>query len=348
MGSSLPDRIDVVLVDSTARSVPPPPAHKRFLYSIPRQLDFLKKFHRSRPSSLLVFASPGLSLFEKAAYCASARLWGIPSILFLRGGATMDMARKSPVFSWVLRVLLRTADSLPCQGSAWKDFLVGEMGLATMKCPLIANWTATASALRAGEARPVGATIVSKGISVLFMGWLDETKGVLDLLEAFSAVAKRHPQLPLFLRMAGEGKCSKSAREFAAQLGIANRVTFLGWLRGEALSSELKHASIFCLPSYKEGLPNAMIEAMAYALPVIVTPVGNIPDAVTDGLQGVIVPPANPALLGKAIESLALDPTKREAMGRAGHETARQRFSAEMVADKFISILDSFKTEKVC
>lgn len=341
MSSTLPDKIDLILVDSTAQSVPPPPAYKRLLYSFPRQLDFARKFHRSKPDAVLVFASPGLSFLEKSAYCAYARLFGIPSILFLRGGATMDSARKSRLTVVMTKQVLRAADRFPCQGEAWREFFTKEMSIDPSCCPVISNWTATPSLLRIGRERLApGARDDCSTFSVLFIGWLDATKGALDLIRACAVLKARNPLARIRLQLAGEGKDSAGARQLAAELGLTNSIDFHGWIRGEKMAQALRTASVFCLPSYKEGMPNAMIEAMAAALPVVVTPVGNIPDAVHNEQQGLIVPPGDVDLIALALERLLVDPLLRKRMAACAHDTAVALFSAETAAAKIENMVN--------
>jgi glycosyltransferase involved in cell wall biosynthesis len=85
------------------------------------------------------------------------------------------------------------------------------------------------------------------------------------------------------------------------------------------------------LPSLSEGFPNSLVEAMAAGRPVVATRVGGVPDAVADGVTGLLVPPATPALLAAALAELLADPARRAAMGAAGSARARALFHAGTV-----------------
>jgi len=310
------------------------------LYAFPRSIDFFLKFHRSKPDAVLVFASPGMSLVEKALFCAYARVWGAPTLLFLRGGQTIDEARRSRLVAFVVRWLLKMGSVLPCQGLAWHRFFVVDMKFDPLRCPLIPNWTATDALLRVGSARVARHFPTTEGvITTIFVGWVDESKGVYDLIRAHAEVCRRQPTLNLRLSIAGEGRCSAAARQLAFELSVSDSVEFMGWVKGDSLVRALENASIFCLPSYKEGLPNALIEAMAAALPVVVTPVGNIPDAVQTERQGLVVPPRDVSALAAAIERLALSAALRDTLGKCAFETARDHFSAPSVAIKLDRIM---------
>jgi glycosyltransferase involved in cell wall biosynthesis len=98
--------------------------------------------------------------------------------------------------------------------------------------------------------------------------------------------------------------------------GLTQAVSFQGWIEGEDKVSALSMADIFALPSHVKGLPNAMIEAMAAGLPIIVTPVGSIPDVIQDGENGLLTPLQDPLELAQCIEMLLVDSSLRVQIGR--------------------------------
>ena len=115
---------------------------------------------------------------------------------------------------------------------------------------------------------------------LLFVGWLEEFKGIFELL----SVAKnlKDSSIDFHLSIAGRGDAEISAKRFVEDNDLEDHVRFLGWLDQKSLESELAQHDIFVLPSHEEGLPNAMVEALASGLAVIVTSVGLIPDYIID------------------------------------------------------------------
>lgn len=110
---------------------------------------------------------------------------------------------------------------------------------------------------------------------ILFAGTLTHRKGYDDLIKAFSAIADKYPDWRL--KLAGNGEIENGKR-LAQDLGIEKQVDFLGWINGDEKDRAFRHASIYCLPSYSEGFPMGILDAWAYHLPVVTTPVGGIPD----------------------------------------------------------------------
>lgn len=142
---------------------------------------------------------------------------------------------------------------------------------------------------------------------------LRATKGYPDLLVAAREVI-RQVDSARFVAV-GRGPLEAELRERRAGLGLGERFEFLGY-RADALRV-MSAFDIFCLPSHHEGLPIALMEALALGLPVVATRVGGVAEIVTDGTDAVLVPPSDPARLAEALVALARDPERRASMAAA-------------------------------
>jgi glycosyltransferase involved in cell wall biosynthesis len=144
------------------------------------------------------------------------------------------------------------------------------------------------------------------------------TKGYPDLLEAARLVADRVPNARFVA--VGRGPMEAELREQHARLGLGTRFEFLGF-RAAAVPV-MAAFDIFCLPSHHEGLPVALMEALALGLPAVVTDVGGVTELVTNGDDAVVVPAGQPTRLADALVSLALDPVRRDAIARRARARA--------------------------
>jgi glycosyltransferase involved in cell wall biosynthesis len=133
---------------------------------------------------------------------------------------------------------------------------------------------------------------------VLYVGNLKATKGCHDLVEAFPALADRHPDARLVY--VGDGPCRGNLEDRAAALCCAPAVRFAGAVDHAALADWFRAANVLCLPSHNEGVPNVVLEAMACGIPIVATTVGGIPEVVPDH-AGILVPPHQPHELGTAL-----------------------------------------------
>jgi glycosyltransferase involved in cell wall biosynthesis len=150
---------------------------------------------------------------------------------------------------------------------------------------------------------------------VLFLGKLEPRKGFRDLLLAMPGVLAAVPSAKLVF--GGDGDI-EGAQALAANLGISSSVTMLGFVRGEDKVKELRSSSVVCLPSYDEGMPVALLEAMSHGIPVVATTVGGIPELVHSGENGLLVSPGDVQSLTQAIVGLLTDSHSSAAIGAAG------------------------------
>jgi glycosyltransferase involved in cell wall biosynthesis len=163
---------------------------------------------------------------------------------------------------------------------------------------------------------------------VLFLGRLEASKGIFDLLDAVAGLRTTVPDVRLVC--AGEGDRAAVAR-YAEQLGIADAVKFTGWVGPSGKRALLEHAAVLALPSYDEALPMCVLEAMGAGVPVVVSPVGALPEVVVDGVSGHLVAPGDTANLRRVLAKLLLDRALGERIGAAARESVYLRFSPERV-----------------
>ena len=161
---------------------------------------------------------------------------------------------------------------------------------------------------------------------VLFMAELHSANGVFDLLEAVAALRAAVPDVRLVC--AGEGQRS-AVKRHAQHLGIADAVTFTGWVGPSGRRALLESAAVFALPAYAAALPMSLLEAMAASVPAVVSPVGAVPEVVTDGVTGLLVAPGDRASLQRALRKLLLDRALGARIGAAARESVGLRFDPE-------------------
>lgn len=167
---------------------------------------------------------------------------------------------------------------------------------------------------------------------------LCDVKGQRELIEAAAAVPDVHVVLvgdDLELGGAFRDRLEEQAR----RAGVAGRVHFLGH-RDDA-GAILDQLDVFALPSWIEGLPVTVLEAMAHAKPVVATPVGGTPEVVLDGETGILVPPRDPAALAAALGRLVADPGLRARLGRAGRSRVEQEFSETAMTSRVLEVYDA-------
>lgn len=164
--------------------------------------------------------------------------------------------------------------------------------------------------------------------SIGFVARLDRAKGVMVLLDAFKQLSDKWPRLRLHL--VGQGDASAAVADRARELGIADRVEASGFSDAD-IHLTLESFRVYAFPSFHEGLPYSILEAMRAGCTIVSTSVGGIPEVLRDGQEGLLVPPRDAAALANAIDRLLSDEATSSRLGHA----ARARFEQNYLLEKF-------------
>jgi glycosyltransferase involved in cell wall biosynthesis len=259
-----------------------------------------------------------------------ARTMGASSLIHLHGAEIKAMFDRLP--RWLRRVFrfgVARADCIVVLGTSWRDFMCRDVGIRKEQVVCIPNAIAIPAAARS--------TPADGACRLLFLGRLEERKGADCFLQALAS-----PQLAgldFKAVMAGDGRVDVY-REMARTLGLGQRVAFPGWVERDAVADLMLNSDVLVLPSLNEGLPMAILEAMAYGLTVVTTPVGAITDVIRDDDTGVLVPPANPTALAAALRRVIGDPNLRLRLGCRARALARAEFDVDRYGERFVRLYD--------
>ena len=159
---------------------------------------------------------------------------------------------------------------------------------------------------------------------ILYAGTVEKRKGYDDLLRAFCKL--KDTACGWALVIAGLGDLEQG-KAMAARLGISNLVMWTGWIDGACKQYVFSHAEVFCLPSYAEGFPMGVLDAWSYALPVVTTPVGGIPDVAEDGKNMLLAQPGDVDGLSRCLSRLISDGALRENISLQSRKLAQGVFA---------------------
>jgi glycosyltransferase involved in cell wall biosynthesis len=183
--------------------------------------------------------------------------------------------------------------------------------------------------------------------NLLYLSRVEVAKGVFELLDAYRILKTRNPAYTLTI--GGDGPDLEALKEYAKQLELQD-VVFTGFLKGKAKVDCYRQGSIFCFLSYTEGMPNAVLEALAMGMPIVSSDAGGLKDILRNGENGFIILPQvdapfkkkfDPVAVANAIERLVETPELHERIGTVNWRYARQRFAASVVAKRLESIYRS-------
>jgi glycosyltransferase involved in cell wall biosynthesis len=265
------------------------------------------------------------SFFRKVLFIGIARAARAPIVIHLHSGAFDTYYHAScPVVQFVIRWALCLADVVVTLSGTWSRKV---QAIAPVnRIEVIGNGV---------EIPHVPAPLPSLADGpVVFLGRLSREKGTFDLLQALAAVGSTRAVL------AGDGDRLALFRE-AERLGIVDRIDLRSWTVGLEKAALLRSAVAFVLPSHAEGLPMALLEAMAMGLPIVATAVGGIPDVIEPERSGLLVPPADSVALAQAIKRLLDEPETRVRLGRAARSVARTTFAINDRACDLVAVYEA-------
>ncbi len=262
------------------------------------------------------------SAARKGLVVLLARLVGAKVALHLHAAhLTSDYARANAVVRWLIRQPFRAATCCIVIGRVWHDWLIRDLGIAADRVEIVYNGVpVTPLPRREAADRPDGAR------RILFLGNLIERKGISDLLHAAASLPATTP--PWRLTAAGGGDIEQY-RALATSLGIADRVEFAGWVDQARARALLAESDVMALPSYDEGLPLVILEAMGMGTPVLCTPVGAIPEVFEDGRTAMFASPGDRPGLSAALGRLIKDDALRASLAREAGALYARRFTQQ-------------------
>ena len=289
--------------------------------------DLLQRYHdafrehlaRQRPDVVHVITpDPGAVMLIRAAHSA-----GVP-VVYQEVGTPFHPPGFEEVYERFVQVL-----PLCTAVATLSPSLAREMHhlLPHVRKPHVVPLIAPDAADAAGAARARRAS--GSPVVFGFASRLEHLKGPLMFVEGFAAAHRAHPSTEM--EIAGEGSQRQQVMAALRRLGLAERCRLVGTYTSlEGRSRFMREIDVFVHPSFTEGTPNAVIEAMAHGLPVVATAVGGLPDFVTEEV-GLLVPPGDKEALGEAMKRLAGDAALRRRMGRGAREMYRRLFTVGAV-----------------
>ncbi|HWY14134.1 MAG TPA: glycosyltransferase family 4 protein [Rhizomicrobium sp.] len=268
---------------------------------------------------------------------------GVRTLLHHHGAEFIDcFARAGRARRFWYRRVIMSADVNIVLGQLWGRHLVDCVGLPEHRVVVLYN--AIPDRFDNACARTQAAKQQLADVRLVMLANLMPRKGVSELLRAIRDL--KSDGIEVSADLVGGGDIGRYRKE-AASLGIESECHFTGWISPHDSFERLCAADIFVLPSFNEGLPMAILEALCAGVPVIATPVGAIPEVLTSGTNCLLIPPGDPVALRNAINKLRLNPYLRSSISAAGRTLFAQSFAIRQYVQSLRSIYEQLlKTDR--
>ncbi|MGG3692574.1 glycosyltransferase family 4 protein [Heyndrickxia ginsengihumi] len=295
---------------------------KRIFFFIKSYLCFITTILRYKPDIVHIHMSHNGSFYRKFIIHKTCRVFKKRHIIHLHSSEFKIFYEKgTEKRKKRIRSLLRGCDRVFVLGNKWNETI---LRIEPEAKSVVLNNTVALPDLERKNRNGV--------INILFLGVLVERKGVIDLLKVADKLNRSGilADYQVKFKIGGTGSEEFRLKQYVETNNLSNYVDFLGWVSGQQKKNYLADSQIFILPSYNEGLPIAILEAISWGLPVISTKVGSIDEAVIDNYNGFLVYPGDVYALERALKNIILDEKTRLIFGGNSRILAEKKFN-----DKF-------------
>lgn len=339
LNSSLPTQVDLRFVETSSKNRPLSNSGNWSLINIYAAVTdwyrFVQAMISHRPEVTHIATALGLS-FAKHSICVMiARLMGSKVLLHPHCSFLTLYSRTSKPWQWFFRNIIRLTDGVVALSSEWHQLKEVVPSCQVYDLP---------NGVRLSQYSDIG---IERNHSknnhvpfrVLYIGYIGKAKGSFDLVSAAEKMIAHNDRL-LFDLVGNElfaGELEQLKKQIS-DAGLERFVKIHPVTVGNGKLDLLRAADLFTYPSYHEGMPMAIIEAMACGLPVVATRVGGIPDLVTLGVNGLLIEPGHPDQLAEAIHRVVIDSDLRESMQASSFEIAHEKYDIEKLVVQLVNI----------
>ena len=332
--SELSHEVNWTLIDSTADSNKRNLFARRVYKAISRLIIFIFSLLSKKNHAVLIFTADGFSFLEKGLMALIAKTFTNAIIIIApRSGIIVDDIDKNGFLSRFIPFVFNKVDVVLCQSKFWKVYFESIANNSNMQ-----KFVVLENCIDFSKYKYITNELESNNtIEILFLAWVDKNKGIFELIEACRLLNEE--KIDFKLTIAGNGISFEEVKEKIETYNLSDSINLFGWALGEDKIRLLQKSNIFVFPSYFEGYPNSLIEAMASSKACIATNVGSIPDIINHGVNGFIIKPQNHVELFEKIKELISDRKKIESFSFRARETIQINNSSELFHIKIKEIL---------
>jgi glycosyltransferase involved in cell wall biosynthesis len=306
---------------------------RKFSQAIKGLLCYVKELITFSPDIVHIHISQDASTFRKSVFVLIGKIFRKRLIIHSHASQFRKFYENMPGFIQAyIRFVLNQADIFLVVCNYWKKEFASILGDQT-PIKVLFNPVVVPEWQREYEESD------SRNVNLLFLGRLGERKGIYDLLASLESIKSRDKS-GFTLYVGGDGEIEKF-KQVVVSRRLEDNVVYLGWVDENGKRDALRKSDIYVLPSYSEGLPVSILEAMSYGLPVISTPICGIPEAITDNENGFLVEPGDVSALADKIFLLMDNDEIRKRMGEKAYQVAKNIFSVDKITAELSDVYQS-------
>jgi len=309
-------------------------------YPLTDQFRFRQAVRRRQPA--LIHLNPSLDLkclIRDGLFAWQAKQMGLPVLVFWHGWNKQFEKEVETRLMWFFLKTFGRADGFIVLASEFER----KLRAWGINAPIYRGTTTVDEKLLEGFdlAKKIKKQEVRKEVKILFLARLERAKGVFETVDAIRILQKKN--LPISLSIAGDGPIRKELTEYVGKLNLPKgTIRFLGYVKNNVKIKAFIDHDLYCFPTfYGEGLPISVLEAMAFGMPVVTSPVGGLADVFENMKMGTLLQSINPEIIAISLEALIKDRDGMVEIGRYNAAYAKKQFMASVVAKQLAEIYES-------
>lgn len=339
LDSSLPKRVNLQFIDTSSRRRPGSETGKWSFSNLMSAIGDCVRFTRAaleyKPEICHIATSVGLSFLKHSVCVVAARILGSKVLLHPHCSFYFFYERRGKAWQWFVRKVIGLCHGVVVLSNEWKGL---EEAVPTRRLYYLPNAINLSSYEESGREK-IASENDKPCLDVLYLGHLGKDKGSFDLICAAKTILRQ--EQGVVFNLVGQEQVVGDMQQLKAEVmdaGLESSIFIRSAVTGEEKTGLFRSADLFVYPSYHEGMPMAVMEAMACGLPIIATQVGGLPDLVRPGVNGLLVPAGQPDQLANAIHQLVANPQMRHAMQLSSFRLAQENFDIEKLVSRLLEI----------
>lgn len=334
VNSDLKHSVDWTLLDTTHDSNISSSKYRRIQKSVFRMIKFIYFTIFYKFDFFLIFVSDGWSFWEKGFMSILVKYFSNAKVVLApRSGFIINDLNNKTKLSRFIKFVLQKSDFVVCQSNSWKLLFEKTSTQKNDKKYLVIE---NMIDYEKYAQLPLKNTYDNQIITILFLSWVTKSKGIYELIDAAKLLKKDGFDFKIII--GGKGEDFASVENEILTSNMSNYVSLEGWIVGDEKLKVLKESDIYVLPTYFEGYPNSLMEAMASSKACIGTRVGSIPDMIDHKINGLLIEKENHHELYLALKYLITHPIERVEMAQNAKVSIRNTNSIPIVISKFEKI----------
>lgn len=305
-----------------------------FLILVKSYFQFLGYLVADRHELIHIHTSANRSFFRKSIFLITAKIFGKKVILHLHSSKFYEFfLTEQPILRRYIKWIFSMSDNLVVLCTDWENKI--RSAYPTVEVRKIENPVSF-------EMLPKKKQVLNtKTLKLLFVGFFIKSKGIEDLLE----LAKRLKEnsIDVCISLAGKGELESYIKAEIDEFELDTHINLLGWVSGKTKHNAYLNADVFILPSYKEGMPMSILEAMAYGIPSISTRIAGIPDIIIEGKNGFLLEPGD---INGYYEKITMFVSNPGILYKMQNECLKmvKHYTADMIFTKVYKLYEEFLT----